>query len=91
MTLENVRDICTQQILLPCPNSLDERSYKANVTASMAAFVRRPMYGRLTGAEISYGELVHVTDDLAMSKMQTGLPFTDQGSICDHGKRDSRA
>jgi len=70
MTLENIRNICTQQILPHCSHSFDEGSYEANVTASMAAtFGRRPMYSRLTGAEISYGELVHVADDLAMSKI----------------------
>jgi hypothetical protein len=59
MTLENIRNICTQQILPPCSHSFDEGSYEANVTASMAAtFGRSPMYSRLTGAEISYGELV---------------------------------
>jgi hypothetical protein len=92
MTLENIRDICTQQILPPCSHSFDEGSYKANVTASMAAaFGRRPMYGRPTGAEISYGKLAHVADDLAMSKMQTGLSVTNQGGIGDHGERDSCA
>jgi hypothetical protein len=92
MALENIRDICTQQILPPCSHSFDEGSYKTHVTASMAAaFGRRPMYRRLTGAEIGYGELVHVADDLAVSKMQTGLSFTNQGGIGDHGERDSCA
>jgi len=93
VTLENTRDICTQQILPPCPHGLDKSSYEANVTTSMAwaAFTRRPMYSRLTGAEIGYGELVHVADDLAMSKMQTGLSLADQGGICDHCERDGCA
>jgi hypothetical protein len=92
MALENVRDICAQQILPPCSHSFDEGSYEANVTASMtAAFGGGAMYSGLRGAEISYGELVHVADDLAMSKMQTGLSFTDQGGIGDHSERDSCA
>jgi hypothetical protein len=85
MTLENFRNICAQQILPPRSHSLDEGSYEAKVTAPMAAtFEGRPMHGRLVGAEISYGELAHVTNNLAMGKMQTGLPLTDQRGVGDH-------
>jgi hypothetical protein len=92
VTLENVRGICTQQILTPCSHGLDKGSYEAKVAAPVAAtFGGRPMYGRQTGAEISYGELAHVADDLAMGEMQTGLSLADQLGVCDHCERDGCA
>lgn len=56
-----------------------------------ATFEGRPMHGLLTGAEISYGELAHVTNNLAMRKMQTGLPLADQRGVGDHCERDGGA
>ena len=92
MTLENFRDICAQQILPPRSHSLNKSTYEAKVAAPMAAtFEGRPMYGRLTGTKISYGELAHVANDLAMRKMQTGLPLTDQRGVRDHCEGDGCA
>lgn len=85
VTLENLRNIGTQQILPPCSHSLDKSTYETKVAAPVAAtFGGRLMHGRQTGAEIGHGELAHVADDLAMRKMQTGLSLTGQRGVGDH-------
>jgi len=88
VALEDVRNICTQQILSPRPHGLNEGPYEANVAATVASTLARwSMYVRLTCTEIGHGELIHITDDLAQSKMQAGLSLADQRGIGDHRER----
>jgi hypothetical protein len=84
VALEDICDICTQQILPPSPHSFDERPYQAKVATLAHTFERRPVYGRLSRAEMGYRELIHITHDLPKSKMQACLSLAYQGRVCDH-------
>jgi len=87
VALEDVRDICGQQILPLRSHGFDKSPYEAEVATTMAAtFETRPMHGRLAGAEIGHGELAHVADDLTVREMQTGQSLANQGGVCDHRK-----
>ena len=44
------------------------------------------MYSRLTRAKIGHGELIRITDNLAMSEMQPGLSLTSRRCVGDHRK-----
>ena len=88
VALEDVRDVCTQQILPSGPYGLDEVPHEADVAAAVTpTFGRRSMQGRLSGAKIGHGELVHVTDDLAKGEMHAGLSVADQRGVSDHRER----
>jgi hypothetical protein len=83
VALEDVFDIYTQEILPPRPHCLGEGLHYARVSISAG----RPMYSRLTRAKIGHSELIHITDDLAMSEMQASLWLTGQCGVGDHRKR----
>jgi hypothetical protein len=79
VALDDFCNICTQQILPPCPHGLDESPYQAKIAATvMATFPIWLMYFRLTRAEICHGKLVHIADDLPESKVPAGLSLADQ-------------
>jgi hypothetical protein len=90
VALEDVSNICPQQILPPSPYRLDECLYQGKVTTVAHTFRMRPMYGRLTSAEIRHCELIHITElvhithDLPKCKMQARLSLTYKRRVSNH-------